>query len=152
MMISYMIDRQGYLITNREVVSRDIDDFEYTPKPEFEGPFIVFNELNEVCPRGWRTPKHAVFPVASQRPGLVPCHPWPLFSIPLSAHGIRQRAVLSRFFEHIREVKPNVIATFNGDSFDWPFIETRAAAHGLDMEQARRVHAARPPPYPIADH
>lgn len=36
-MISYMVDRQGYLIINREVVGEDIDDFEYTPKPEFEG-------------------------------------------------------------------------------------------------------------------
>ncbi len=36
-MISYMVDRQGYLIINREVVSEDIQDFEYTPKPEFEG-------------------------------------------------------------------------------------------------------------------
>lgn len=36
-MISYMIDKQGFLITNREVVSEDIQDFEYTPKPEFEG-------------------------------------------------------------------------------------------------------------------
>lgn len=36
-MISYMVDKQGYLIVNREVVSEDISDFEYTPKPEFEG-------------------------------------------------------------------------------------------------------------------
>ena len=36
-MISYMLDKQGYLIVNREVVSQDIEDFEYTPKPEFEG-------------------------------------------------------------------------------------------------------------------
>lgn len=36
-MISYMVDKQGYLIVNREVVSEDINDFEYTPKPEFEG-------------------------------------------------------------------------------------------------------------------
>ena len=39
---------QGYLITNREIVSQDIDDFEYTPRPEFEGPIIVFNEPDEV--------------------------------------------------------------------------------------------------------
>ena len=39
-MISYMVDRKGYLITNREVVSEDIQDFEYTPKPEFEGGCI----------------------------------------------------------------------------------------------------------------
>lgn len=37
MMISYMIDGQGYLITNREIISIDVEDFEYTPKPEFEG-------------------------------------------------------------------------------------------------------------------
>ena len=28
MMISYMLDRQGYLIVNREIVAADIDDFE----------------------------------------------------------------------------------------------------------------------------
>lgn len=48
MMISYMVDGQGYLITNREIVSEDIEDFEYTPKPEYEGPFIIFNEPDEV--------------------------------------------------------------------------------------------------------
>lgn len=39
---------QGYLITNREIVSEDIGDFEFTPKPEYEGPFCVFNEPDEV--------------------------------------------------------------------------------------------------------
>ncbi|KAJ9620841.1 DNA polymerase epsilon catalytic subunit [Taxawa tesnikishii (nom. ined.)] len=47
MMISYMIDGQGFLITNREIVSEDIADFDYTPKPEYEGPFMIFNELDE---------------------------------------------------------------------------------------------------------
>lgn len=27
--------------------SQDVDHFEYTPKPDFEGPFDVFNEVNE---------------------------------------------------------------------------------------------------------
>ena len=36
-MISYMTDKRGFLIVNREIVSEDIADFEYTPKPEFEG-------------------------------------------------------------------------------------------------------------------
>ena len=36
-MISYMIDKVGYLIVNREVVGEDIHNFEYTPKPEFDG-------------------------------------------------------------------------------------------------------------------
>ena len=48
MMISYMIDRQGYLIINRETVSEDTEDFEYSPKPEYPGFFHVFNEKNEV--------------------------------------------------------------------------------------------------------
>lgn len=48
MMISYMIDGQGFLITNREIVSEDIDDFEYSPKEEYEGCFTIFNEPNEV--------------------------------------------------------------------------------------------------------
>ena len=90
MMISYMIDGQGFLITNREIVSEDISDFDYTPKPEYDGPFLVFNEPDE-------------------------------------------RGVLERFFEHIKEARPTVIATYNGDFFDWPFVEARASVLGIDM-------------------
>ncbi|KAJ7630434.1 hypothetical protein FB45DRAFT_915491 [Roridomyces roridus] len=90
MMISYMVDGQGYLITNREIVSEDIDDFEYTPKDGYEGPFIVFNEADEA-------------------------------------------ATITRFFSHIQEVKPTVMATFNGDFFDFPFLDARAKANGIDM-------------------
>ncbi|KAJ5888486.1 DNA polymerase epsilon catalytic subunit A [Penicillium taxi] len=90
MMISYMIDGQGFLITNREIVSEDINDFEYTPKPEYNGPFVIFNEPNE-------------------------------------------RGVIERFFEHIKIAKPTVIATYNGDFFDWPFVEARASVQGIDM-------------------
>ncbi|KAH8828165.1 hypothetical protein DL96DRAFT_1602053 [Flagelloscypha sp. PMI_526] len=90
MMISYMVDGQGYLITNREIVSEDIEDFEYTPKEGYEGPFIIFNERNE-------------------------------------------EQTIRRFFSHIREVKPTVIATFNGDFFDFPFLEARASANNISM-------------------
>lgn len=90
MMISYMIDGEGFLITNREIISEDIEDFEYTPKPEYPGNFTIFNEPDE---------KH----------------------------------VLMRFFEHIRDVRPTVIATFNGDFFDWPFVENRTNFHGMDL-------------------
>lgn len=44
----YLLFSQGFLITNREIVSEDIEDFEFTPKPEYEGPFTVFNEPDEV--------------------------------------------------------------------------------------------------------
>lgn len=92
MMISYMIDGQGYLITNREIVSRDVDDFEYTPKPEFEGNFIVFNEPTEL-------------------------------------------ATIQRFFDHILDIRPHIIVSYNGDFFDWPFLETRAATYDIDMKK-----------------
>ncbi|SMY28826.1 unnamed protein product [Zymoseptoria tritici ST99CH_1A5] len=92
MMISYMIDGQGFLITNREIVSEDIQDFDYTPKPEYDGPFLIFNEPNE-------------------------------------------EAVLERFFACIKEARPTIIVTYNGDFFDWPFVEARASVHGMDMYQ-----------------
>ncbi|XP_043835295.1 DNA polymerase epsilon catalytic subunit A [Dromiciops gliroides] len=92
MMISYMVDGQGYLITNREIVSEDIEDFEFTPKPEYEGPFCIFNEPDE-------------------------------------AH------LIQRWFEHVQETKPTIMVTYNGDFFDWPFVEARAAVHGLSMHQ-----------------
>jgi len=90
MMISYMIDGQGYLITNREIVSEDIGDFDYTPKEGYEGPFSIYNEPDE-------------------------------------------EALIRRFFSHFQEVKPTVMATFNGDFFDFPFLATRAKVHGIDM-------------------
>ncbi|KAK4997483.1 DNA polymerase epsilon catalytic subunit [Elasticomyces elasticus] len=92
MMISYMIDGQGFLITNREIVSEDISDFDYTPRPEYEGPFMIFNEPDE-------------------------------------------KGVLERFFQHIKDARPTIIATYNGDFFDWPFVEARASIQGIDMYQ-----------------
>ena len=32
-------------------------------------------------------------------------------------------------------MKPHIFATYNGDMFDWPFVEARAAFHGLDMSR-----------------
>lgn len=90
MMISYMIDGQGYLINNREIISQDVEDFEYTPKPDFPGPFEVFNEEDE-------------------------------------------EALLRRFFDHIQETKPLIQVTYNGDFFDWPFVDARAAHHGMNL-------------------
>ncbi|KAF7823259.1 DNA polymerase epsilon catalytic subunit A-like [Senna tora] len=90
MMISYMVDGQGYLIINRECVGEDIEDLEYTPKPEYEGCFKVTNVQNEV-------------------------------------------ELLRLWFSHMQEVKPGIYVTYNGDFFDWPFVERRAAHHGYKM-------------------
>jgi len=45
---------QGFLICNRDIMSADVEDFEYTPRPEFEGNFTVFNEPDEV----WKLFQH----------------------------------------------------------------------------------------------
>ncbi|RZB74984.1 DNA polymerase epsilon catalytic subunit A-like [Glycine soja] len=90
MMISYMVDGQGYLIINRECVGDDIEDIEYTPKPEFEGCFKVTNAQNEI-------------------------------------------ELLRLWFSHMQEVKPGIYVTYNGDFFDWPFLERRATHHGFKM-------------------
>ena len=89
-MISYMLDGQGYLIINREVVGADVGDFEYSPKPEYPGPFIVWNEPNEA-------------------------------------------ALLRRWYDHMRETQPCVYVTYNGDFFDWPFVETRSEKCGMSL-------------------
>ena len=40
-----------------------------------------------------------------------------------------------RFLEHILEVQPHVIASYNGDAFDWPFVDARATFHGLSLSR-----------------
>ncbi|KAJ8568462.1 hypothetical protein K7X08_027995 [Anisodus acutangulus] len=90
MMISYMVDGQGYLIINRECVAEDIEDIEYTPKPEYEGHFKVTNVKNE-------------------------------------------EGLLRHWFAHMQVVKPGIYVTYNGDFFDWPFVETRATHYGLSL-------------------
>ncbi len=92
MMISYVLDGKGFLITNRTIVGADVYDFEYSPKPEYDiGIFTVFNEADE-------------------------------------------KALLDKFFGHIREAKPFIFTTFNGDFFDWPFIRDRAKTYNMNLE------------------
>lgn len=90
MMISYMMNNQGYLIVNREIVSEDIEDFDYTPLPEYPGPFIIFNVADE-------------------------------------------RELLVKWFEHLREEKPTIYVSYNGDNFDFPFVDTRARKYDMNI-------------------
>ena len=46
-MISYIYEGQGFLIVNRAIVGSDVQDFRYTPKPEYDAYFTVFNESDE---------------------------------------------------------------------------------------------------------
>ena len=95
-MISYMVSTpqgpQGYLIVSRNVVSQNVDDFEYTPLPKYPGPFHIFNEPDE-------------------------------------------KSLLERFFKEYRRYTPQIVVTYNGDFFDWPFVDARAKHHGMNMFQ-----------------
>lgn len=44
-----------------------------------------------------------------------------------------EKAALVKFMEHIKEAKPFIITSFNGDFFDWPFVEERMRRHNIDM-------------------
>ncbi len=98
-MISYMVRGRGYLILSKHVVSRDVLDFEYTPKPSYPGPFTIFNEETE-------------------------------------------EALLQRFFDEYRRHRPQIVVTYNGDFFDWPFLETRARLYGLDVYELGGMECA----------
>eukprot|EP01063_Lacrimia_lanifica_P008309 TRINITY_DN15377_c0_g2_i1.p1 TRINITY_DN15377_c0_g2~~TRINITY_DN15377_c0_g2_i1.p1 ORF type:complete len:2306 (+),score=889.51 TRINITY_DN15377_c0_g2_i1:71-6988(+) len=89
-MISWMLDGHGFLIINREIVTQDIDDFEYTPKPEYEGIFSVYNEENE-------------------------------------------EALIRLWVKMMKQQKPHVYVTYNGDYFDFPFLMIRMQLYGMDM-------------------
>lgn len=39
-----------------------------------------------------------------------------------------------RFFNIITDYKPLIISSFNGDKFDWPFIEERCLSLGFYLE------------------
>ncbi|PWZ28942.1 DNA polymerase epsilon catalytic subunit B [Zea mays] len=73
-------------------VGEDIDDLQYTPKPEFEGYFRVKNVQTELD-------------------------------------------LLKAWFSHMQEVKPGIYVTYNDDFFGWPFLEKRAAHHGIKMNE-----------------
>ena len=74
-----------------KVVTEDIESFEYTPKPQYPGPFEAFNEATE-------------------------------------------EALLKKFLTHIQELQPHVVVTYNGDRFDWPYVEARCKLYkGLSL-------------------
>ncbi|KAL6523491.1 hypothetical protein OROGR_017094 [Orobanche gracilis] len=45
-----------------------------------------------------------------------------------------EEELIKSWFAHMTEVKPGIYVTYNGDLFDWPFMERRAARYGLIMK------------------
>lgn len=89
-MISVTADGRGYLLVNREEVVKDIEDFDYAPKPDMEGHFSVSNCEDE-------------------------------------------KEMLQAFYGLIKKLQPHILVTFNGDSFDFPYVAKRSEILGLDM-------------------
>ena len=97
LMVSLMMDEQGFLIVNRDIVSADIADFEYSPSEEMQGRFSCINVAGE-------------------------------------------RELLLEFFALVRQYRPLLFISYNGDFFDWPFIAARCSAHGLSLLQEAGVY------------
>lgn len=51
--------------------------------------------------------------------------------------------MIRRFFDHVLEAKPQIFVTYNGDFFDWPFIDERASQYGMDMAAELGVYVTR---------
>ena len=97
MQISLCVDGDVVLINNRAIFTKDVEDFEYTPKPEYESHVHVYNEIDE-------------------------------------------GKTLQRFFDLVLLTKPFILSTFNGDFFDWPFIEARCLLNNISMEDQIGVY------------
>ena len=106
---------KGFLITNREIVSENIEDFEFTPKPEYEGPFTIFNEDDEVrdCVDDKYTIGGMVVFINVMLCGFISVSNtwWTCLCL--------QAGLIKRWFDHVQETKPNIFVTYNGDFFDW---------------------------------
>ena len=44
-----------------------------------------------------------------------------------------EKNLLTRFLELIRQFQPDILATYNGNGYDWPFLFSRCRAHGLHV-------------------
>ena len=53
-----------------------------------------------------------------------------------------EKQCIERFFQHIRELKPTIVAGYNSAFFDWPFILRRAQILGVDVNSATQIFTA----------
>ena len=56
---------------------------------------------------------------------------------------VNEEALIQRFFKHIRELCPDIIVTYNGDFFDFPFVDRRAQIYGLNLKTEIGVEVDR---------
>ena len=108
-MISYMLDKQGYLIVNREVVGADIGPFEYTPKPEYEGAAAVSCTHAPAgvlySHPGWAVPTGYAVTGSMTMSHVRVAGPFIVFN------EVDEKATLRRWFDHMRQARECVTAS-----------------------------------------
>eukprot|EP00571_Detonula_confervacea_P015151 CAMPEP_0172308022 /NCGR_PEP_ID=MMETSP1058-20130122/8746_1 /TAXON_ID=83371 /ORGANISM="Detonula confervacea, Strain CCMP 353" /LENGTH=2557 /DNA_ID=CAMNT_0013020353 /DNA_START=95 /DNA_END=7768 /DNA_ORIENTATION=- len=60
-----------------------------------------------------------------------PRYPGPFIVI----NELTEEALIRRFLVEFQNHAPQIVVTYNGDFFDWPFLEVRAAVYGLDLRR-----------------
>ena len=60
-----------------------------------------------------------------------PKYPGPFIVI----NELTEEALIRRFLVEFVKAAPQIVVTYNGDFFDWPFLEKRAAVYGLDLRR-----------------
>ncbi|KAL7068256.1 putative DNA polymerase epsilon catalytic subunit [Cryptosporidium serpentis] len=112
MMISCVFEGQGYLIVNRNIVSSDISDFEYSPKPEFTAPFSCINCENEET-----LIRYYVKLVQKLRPHVISSYNGDNFDFPfLLERGLKYGLYLTEQWGVIRQVEQSGGSAIVGNS------------------------------------
>lgn len=53
---------------------------------------------------------------------------------------LTEEDLIRRFLTEFQKHAPQIVVTYNGDFFDWPFLERRAAVYGLDLRKEIGFH------------
>jgi DNA polymerase family B, exonuclease domain len=60
-------------------------------------------------------------------------HPSLPLSLPLSYPPSRSPFIPPPSPSHCQELRPHVVVTYNGDFFDWPYVDKRCAKYGISL-------------------
>jgi DNA polymerase epsilon subunit 1 len=57
---------------------------------------------------------------------------------------MNEEGLIRRFLDEYQRLRPQIVVTYNGDFFDWPFLEARAAIYGLDLRLELGIERVNP--------
>ena len=56
-----------------------------------------------------------------------------------------EEVLLNKFLTHIQELSPHVIVTYNGDYFDWPYVESRCELYNFSIYKYLGIKSSKGP-------